>query len=405
MASFCTSESVEEIQIHMENIFNKVTDKKKFKKSIRTLRRNVINLNSFCVGFVRSLHRQDWRNYDPPESIYMIKLVMDIFSAHPFTIKEGIEGLVKSIHTLSEVAHRQVILDEISLLFSFLVDICPLSKSYLLESLSENLPFYTRPKPYIVNFFSFLFAILKNIPELRIYIYSLIIQSLIHIDTELPKQKIERNIKFLNNMKQKNVSIEAVYKKFKNVEKSTLLWIETCDKLDDIMLLCFQIFSSTFEIMQDDTSFYHDLRTAFLEKILSCRGLIAVHFIWFYFCSRSQTFLELTLSDLWSKFSNVNEAIHIRHVTLTHISGILARGLFIKFEIFETYIRLMFSWVFYSLIWWDKSVNRENEDILNWIKFLTSLDFDRIILSKLNPLYYCSHGVFFLLENFRFPKK
>ncbi|KAF0987952.1 hypothetical protein HZS_6571 [Henneguya salminicola] len=426
MASICSEADDLEFRNHINIIFKKVDDKKQFRKSIRILRRNILELSNSCVNFVGSLYTHDWNNYDLFESSYMIKLIMEIFSAHPFTIKDGMEGLIKSVHTLSTAPDQTSLLDELSLLISCIISICPLSKIYLLSCLADNLPFYTRPKNYILNFFQFLFSLIKCIPILRIQFYTLIIQGLIKIDTEISLEKLEKNEKFLANFKEKGVSIDVVYKKFSNIDKSSFAWLDISDKYDDLMALCFDHFIQIFQAQDKHDSFYCDLNDAF-SKVLACRGLIAVHFIWFYFCGNSKIFFETTLNDIWQKFTNLNEPIHIRHAAATHLGGLISHISNTGSDTVRKYAGLMSRWIheyirdkeenvipqtngnllsfkphhlfyvicqslFYILISENCLLKVENNsaNIFTWVQFLSSLELDNIFLSRLNPLYYCS---------------
>lgn len=405
----------------VENFFVKSVQPDALKTMVKTIRRNILNLDAFCKVLAHSIGHHDWRRFDRKTSLKIVKMLADVFLAHPATVKVGIEGIVHSLPTLQTASSQEAVISSLSRMIAKILAVSPLSRMYLLEVLTDSVPHPFRPKTFILNYFKFLFALIEKAPNLRPELVGLAIRGIMALDMQLSGENRQRNGDILKYIKDNRVEMGSISAQFPDLDSQTVHWLETGDKLDDILFFSLE---NLKKIQENDPAFY-DILSYSLDKLLSCRGLIVTPFVWFYFCSESKEFLEKFLASLWGKFIDINTVIYIKHACLIFIGGVLSRGLFVNTELFEKYSRVISEWIheyirsdqglkpvelkkntssfqthhlfyvacqalFYCLIFRTKFVeDRESSRVREWREKLAEFDLERVFYSRFNPLFFC----------------
>ncbi|KII69449.1 RNA polymerase I-specific transcription initiation factor RRN3 [Thelohanellus kitauei] len=396
-----------------------------FKQNIDIIRRNVINMEDCCKSLIRTIPNLDWTRFNPEQSSDVLDLMGEIFSAHPITVPTGIEALVKSIKTPDPVQQRFV-LRAITKLFCLLVKISPASRKYILESLFANTPYPCRTKSHLLNHYNLLFSMIKKHEKMRPHLCEILIEGLIKLDVELPNEKRLILVKIVQELRDKNIPVQQARKHYA-IDGDIDAYVQVADKYDEVLALCFKQMVKLHRTYQrEGESFYQVLWSGF-SKVLACRGLIAVQFIWFYFSAVDADFCNETLTDLWTRFNDVSELTHMRHSCITFLGGIISRGTFVPYDTLCDFLTSMSGWVhdyvlnnsqdglectevgstfhphhlfyvacqnlFYCILFKTNSIKKGSDEARAWSDFVNKLGLEKVFFSSLNPLYFMSRKI------------
>jgi len=143
-----------------------------------------------------------------------------------------------------------------------------------------------------------------------------------------------------------------------------------------------------------------------------------VQFLWFVLCSYDQQLWKHFLSWLWQHVQNPSTVSSIRQNAASYLASYLARAAYLDVHVVTTYVQTLVNWihgyisnqegsggnanasvhstfysacqaVFYVIVFRMKEIlaMRHGHD------FLKSLNLDRVVTCRLNPLKYCSEKV------------
>ncbi|XP_027973313.1 RNA polymerase I-specific transcription initiation factor RRN3 isoform X2 [Eumetopias jubatus] len=166
---------------------------------------------------------------------------------------------------------------------------------------------------------------------------------------------------------------------------------------------------------------YRDLITIFDKLLLPTHASCHVQFFMFYLCSFKLGFAEAFLEHLWKKLQDPNNPAIIRQAAGNYIGSFLARAKFIPLITVKSCLDLLVNWlhiylnnqdsgtkafcdvalhgpfysacqaVFYTFVFRHKQLLSGN--LKEGLRYLQSLNFERIVMSQLNPLKICLPSV------------
>uniref|UniRef100_A0A8C8XU10 RRN3 homolog, RNA polymerase I transcription factor n=1 Tax=Panthera leo TaxID=9689 RepID=A0A8C8XU10_PANLE len=166
---------------------------------------------------------------------------------------------------------------------------------------------------------------------------------------------------------------------------------------------------------------YRDLITIFDKLLLPTHASCHVQFFMFYLCSFKLGFAEAFLEHLWKKLQDPNNPAIIRQAAGNYIGSFLARAKFIPLITVKSCLDLLVNWlhmylnnqdsgtkafcdvalhgpfysacqaVFYTFVFRHKQLLSGN--LKEGLTYLQSLNFERIVMSQLNPLKICLPSV------------
>uniref|UniRef100_M3YSE9 RRN3 homolog, RNA polymerase I transcription factor n=1 Tax=Mustela putorius furo TaxID=9669 RepID=M3YSE9_MUSPF len=168
---------------------------------------------------------------------------------------------------------------------------------------------------------------------------------------------------------------------------------------------------------------YRDLITIFDKLLLPTHASCHVQFFMFYLCSFKLGFAEAFLEHLWKKLQDPNNPAIIRQAAGNYIGSFLARAKFIPLITVKSCLDLLLNWlhrylnnqdsgakafcdvalhgpfysacqaVFYTFVFRHKQLLSGNLKEVKGLRYLQSLNFERIVMSQLNPLKICLPSV------------
>ncbi|KAL4678035.1 hypothetical protein H8959_020709 [Pygathrix nigripes] len=166
---------------------------------------------------------------------------------------------------------------------------------------------------------------------------------------------------------------------------------------------------------------YRDLINIFDKLLLPTHASCHVQFFMFYLCSFKLGFAEAFLEHLWKKLEDPSNPAIIRQAAGNYIGSFLARAKFIPLITVKSCLDLLVNWlhiylnyqdsgtkafcdvalhgafysacqaVFYTFVFRHKQLLSGN--LKEGLRYLQSLNFERIVMSQLNPLKVCLPSV------------
>ncbi|XP_063454462.1 RNA polymerase I-specific transcription initiation factor RRN3 isoform X2 [Pan paniscus] len=166
---------------------------------------------------------------------------------------------------------------------------------------------------------------------------------------------------------------------------------------------------------------YRDLINIFDKLLLPTHASCHVQFFMFYLCSFKLGFAEAFLEHLWKKLQDPSNPAIIRQAAGNYIGSFLARAKFIPLITVKSCLDLLVNWlhiylnnqdsgtkafcdvalhgpfysacqaVFYTFVFRHKQLLSGN--LKEGLQYLQSLNFERIVMSQLNPLKICLPSV------------
>ncbi|KAL0617496.1 RNA polymerase I-specific transcription initiation factor RRN3 [Plecturocebus cupreus] len=166
---------------------------------------------------------------------------------------------------------------------------------------------------------------------------------------------------------------------------------------------------------------YRNLINIFDKLLLPTHASCHVQFLMFYLCSFKLGFAEAFLEHLWKKLQDPSNPAIIRQAAGNYIGSFLARAKFIPLITVKSCLDLLVNWlhiylhnqdsgtkafcdvalhgpfysacqaVFYTFVFRHKQLLSGN--LKEGLQYLQSLNFERIVMSQLNPLKICLPSV------------
>ncbi|XP_050300204.1 RNA polymerase I-specific transcription initiation factor RRN3 [Anthonomus grandis grandis] len=316
----------------------------------------------------------------------------------------------------------------VHVVIKILLDVIPMCKDLLLQSLSKQYPYYNKPTHIQEYYLYNLLMLLSYQPHLRPDILHLVFSKLIIMDVNAPKEDILKPLEEDEDIFQMDdcdsKSVKTVHTGFTEVNRASLgVALDVCmNKIFEFIVK--ECNGENGELSWENIkSIYHDLLSVFDKVILPTYSSLHVQFVMFLLCSLKPAVTEAFLNYLWKKVCNPNLAIVLRQAAVTYIASLVARGMFVSLPVVKETMRQMAEWI-HSYIGSQDSLDSVNSDVRvhtvfysvcqalfylvsfrhkdlvdrkKNIIFLESLQLGKIVTNRLNPLRVCQPAV---VQNF-----
>ncbi|NXK05698.1 RRN3 factor, partial [Herpetotheres cachinnans] len=312
----------------------------------------------------------------------------------------------------------------------------PSTPQFLMPILVENFPFINKSERTLECYVHNLLRVTVYLPTLRLQILELIIEKLLKLDVSTPHQDIEEKKKTANNSDSEEKSTEeGLFDMEEDEERkgnkvvsssSERMAHPLAERLDILMTILFSYIKDVCHVdgkldINNTKDLYRDLVSVFDMLILPTHASCHVQYFMFYICSFKLGLAEAFLDHLWKKLHDPNNPSVIRQTAGSYIGSFLARAKFIPVVTVKACLDLLVNWmhkyidnqdtganvycdvalhgpfystcqaVFYTLIFRHKQLLDGN--LRKGLSYLQSLNFERIVIKKKNPLKICIPSV------------
>ncbi|XP_023369583.1 RNA polymerase I-specific transcription initiation factor RRN3 isoform X1 [Otolemur garnettii] len=311
----------------------------------------------------------------------------------------------------------------------------PSTPWFLMPILVEKFPFIRKSERILECYVHNLLRISVYFPTLRHEILELIIERLLKLDVSASRQDIEDAEETATRTCVGTDSTEGLFNmdedeetehETKAPERPDEMVHPIGERLDLLLSLLLSYIKDVCytdgKIDNNKTKdLYRDLINIFDKLLLPTHASCHVQFFMFYLCSFKLGFAEAFLEHLWKKLQDPNNPAIIRQAAANYIGSFLARAKFIPLITVKSCLDLLVNWlhiylnnqdsgtkafcdvalhgpfysacqaVFYAFVFRHKQLLSGN--LKEGLRYLQSLNFERIVMSQLNPLKICLPSV------------
>ncbi|XP_011858498.1 PREDICTED: RNA polymerase I-specific transcription initiation factor RRN3 [Vollenhovia emeryi] len=303
-----------------------------------------------------------------------------------------------------------------------ILEYVPMSDKVLLQSLVSRFPYIIHGTYTHEIYIHALLQILNYAPQLRSNILVFIINRLMMLDVNIPREEASNDEKDVvddcigsngtaDNDNPTEINNDA------NKRETIHPTARTLDSCMELFLKYMHEFCFANDVLQIENlrTLYFDVLCAFEAVILPTHASQYVQFIIFYICSFRSVITETFTKWLWHKVTDPNVAPVLRQTAICYISSLHATASFmspgqVKIAMFDLTL-----WI-HKYITSQEDVEYINDDVKphvvfysvcqaffhlfvarykhfveskNGILFLQNLDISKIVTCKLNPLKMC----------------
>ncbi|PNI88273.1 RRN3 isoform 3 [Pan troglodytes] len=312
----------------------------------------------------------------------------------------------------------------------------PSTPWFLMPILVEKFPFVRKSERTLECYVHNLLRISVYFPTLRHEILELIIEKLLKLDVNASRQGIEDAEETATQTCGGTDSTEGLFNmdEDEETEHETKAGPERLDQMvhpvaERLDILMSLVLSYMKDVCYVDgkvdngktKDLYRDLINIFDKLLLPTHASCHVQFFMFYLCSFKLGFAEAFLEHLWKKLQDPSNPAIIRQAAGNYIGSFLARAKFIPLITVKSCLDLLVNWlhiylnnqdsgtkafcdvalhgpfysacqaVFYTFVFRHKQLLSGN--LKEGLQYLQSLNFERIVMSQLNPLKICLPSV------------
>ncbi|XP_027467414.1 RNA polymerase I-specific transcription initiation factor RRN3 isoform X2 [Zalophus californianus] len=312
----------------------------------------------------------------------------------------------------------------------------PSTPWFLMPILVEKFPFVRKSERTLECYVHNLLRISVYFPTLRHEILELVIEKLLKLDVNASRQDIEDAeeaaiqtgsgpdaTEGLFNMDEDE---DTEYDTKADPQRLDRMVHPVAERLDILLSLLLSYIKDVCYVdgkvdNNKTKDLYRDLITIFDKLLLPTHASCHVQFFMFYLCSFKLGFAEAFLEHLWKKLQDPNNPAIIRQAAGNYIGSFLARAKFIPLITVKSCLDLLVNWlhiylnnqdsgtkafcdvalhgpfysacqaVFYTFVFRHKQLLSGN--LKEGLRYLQSLNFERIVMSQLNPLKICLPSV------------
>ncbi|XP_029326598.1 RNA polymerase I-specific transcription initiation factor RRN3 [Mus caroli] len=303
---------------------------------------------------------------------------------------------------------------------------------FLMSILVEKFPFVRKSERTLECYVHNLLRISLYFPTLRREILELVIEKLLKLDVSVSRQDIEDAEEKAAQTCGGTDTTEGLFnmdededtdpeKKADQGQPSQMAH-PTAERLDILLCLLLSYIEDVCRVhgkidSNKTKDLYRDLISIFDKLLLPTHASCHVQFFMFFLCSFKLGFAEAFLEHLWKKLQDPNNPAIIRQAAANYIGSFLARAKFIPLITVKSCLDLLVNWlhmylnnqdsgtkafcdvalhgpfysacqaVFYTVVFRHKQLLSGN--LKEGLQYLQSLNFERIVLSQLNPLKIC----------------
>uniref|UniRef100_K9J2A0 Putative rna polymerase i transcription factor n=1 Tax=Desmodus rotundus TaxID=9430 RepID=K9J2A0_DESRO len=312
----------------------------------------------------------------------------------------------------------------------------PSTPWFLMPILVEKFPFVRKSERTLECYVHNLLRISVYFPTLRHEILELVIEKLLKLDVSASRQDIEDAEEIAAQTGSGTDATEGLF----NMDEDEVTEHETkadperlnqmvhpvAERLDILLSLLLSYIKDVCYVdgkidINKTKDLYRDLIIIFDKLLLPTHASCHVQFFMFYLCSFKLGFAEAFLEHLWKKLQDPNNPAIIRQAAGNYIGSLLARAKYIPLITVKSCLDLLVNWlhlylnnqdsgtkafcdvalhgpfysacqaVFYTFVFRHKQLLSGN--LKEGLRYLQSLNFERIVMSQLNPLKICLPSV------------
>ncbi|XP_039089567.1 RNA polymerase I-specific transcription initiation factor RRN3 [Hyaena hyaena] len=312
----------------------------------------------------------------------------------------------------------------------------PSTPWFLMPILVEKFPFVRKSERTLECYVHNLLRISVYFPTLRHEILELVIEKLLKLDVNASRQDIEDAEEAAPQAGGGTEAAEALFSMDEDEDPDRETKAEpqrldcmahpVAERLDVLLSLLLSYIKDVCRVdgkidNSKTKDLYRDLVTIFDKLLLPTHASCHVQFFMFYLCSFKLGFAEAFLEHLWKKLQDPNNPAIIRQAAGNYIGSFLARAKFIPLITVKSCLDLLVNWlhiylnnqdsgtkafcdvalhgpfysacqaVFYTFVFRHKQLLGGN--LKEGLRYLQSLNFERIVMSQLNPLKICLPSV------------
>uniref|UniRef100_H9G8B1 RRN3 homolog, RNA polymerase I transcription factor n=1 Tax=Anolis carolinensis TaxID=28377 RepID=H9G8B1_ANOCA len=306
-----------------------------------------------------------------------------------------------------------------------IVKYVPLTPQFLMPVLVEKFPFINKSERTLQCYVHNMLRISGYIPVLRYDILELVIERILKMDVSAPRKDIEaaEEVESEENAEKGLFDLVSCLMKMEKIQRRVTQWlIPIAERLDILMIVLFSYVKDVCHVngkldIGNTKDLYRDLVAVFDKLILPTHGSCHVQYIMFYLSSFKLGIAEAFVEHLWKKLQDPNTPTVIRQAAANYIGSFLARAKFIPVVTVKACLDLLVNWlhlyidnqgsgskafcdvalhgsfyaacqaVFYVVIFRHKQIL--DGSLKKGLLFLQNLNFERIVMSQLNPLKIC----------------
>ncbi|XP_004691805.2 PREDICTED: RNA polymerase I-specific transcription initiation factor RRN3 [Condylura cristata] len=312
----------------------------------------------------------------------------------------------------------------------------PSTPWFLMPILVEKFPFVRKSERTLECYVHNLLRISVYFPTLRREILELVIEKLLKLDVTASRQDIEDAEETAAQTGSGTDAAEGLFNMDEDEEMEHPTKADSgqpdqmvhpaAERLDVLLSLLLSYIKDVCHIdgkidNNKTKDLYRDLIIIFDKLLLPTHASCHVQFFMFYLCSFKLGFAEAFLEHLWKKLQDPNNPAIIRQAAGNYIGSFLARAKFIPLITVKSCLDLLVNWlhiylnnqdsgakafcdvalhgpfysacqaVFYTFVFRHKQLLSGN--LKEGLRYLQSLNFERIVMSQLNPLKICLPSV------------
>ncbi|KAK7801398.1 hypothetical protein U0070_001185 [Myodes glareolus] len=313
----------------------------------------------------------------------------------------------------------------------------PSTPWFLMPILVEKFPFVRKSERTLECYVHNLLRISVYFPTLRREILELVIEKLLKLDVSVSRQDIEDAEEAAAQSCGGTDTTEGLFnmdededpepEKKADLDRPSQMAHPIAERLDILLSL---LLSYIEDVCRVDGSkidnnktkdLYRDLIAIFDKLLLPTHASCHVQFFMFFLCSFKLGFAEAFLEHLWKKLQDPNNPAITRQAAANYIGSFLARAKFIPLITVKSCLDLLVNWlhmylnnqdsgtkafcdvalhgpfysacqaVFYTFVFRYKQLLSGN--LKEGLRYLQSLNLERVVLSQLNPLKICLPSV------------
>ncbi|XP_069859542.1 RNA polymerase I-specific transcription initiation factor RRN3 isoform X1 [Dipodomys merriami] len=312
----------------------------------------------------------------------------------------------------------------------------PSTPWFLMPILVEKFPFVRKSERILECYVHNLLRISVYFPTLRHDILELVIEKLLKLDVSVSWQDIEDAEEAAAHARVGTDSAEGLFNMDEDEETERQAKADpelrvqmahpVAERLDILLALLLSYIKDVCYVdgkvdNNKTKELYRDLISIFDKLLLPTHASCHVQFFMFYLCSFKLGFAEAFLEHLWKKLQDPNNPAIIRQAAGNYIGSFLARARFVPLITVKSCLDLLVNWlhsylnnqdsgtkafcdvslhgpfysacqaVFYTFVFRHQQLLSGN--LKEGLRYLQGLNFERLVMSQLNPLKICLPSV------------
>ncbi|CAL1535605.1 unnamed protein product [Lymnaea stagnalis] len=381
-----------------------------------------------------------WLDKGPKMTAAYQAFILNFLSAHMFYLKPIIRMLIKKfvpdINKGSETENQEAVilkteqdLSHIHELLKSLSQLVPTTSILIVQMLEEHFPYLNKSTTHFEYYTRGVLAVSTYMPSLRLELLELVVKNMLKLDVRSSRLDINTVICVPEEPEEMEDTIFEMASLKKNSRAPSPKLVPVAERLasalplagslDAMMTLTFQYIREICFVKDkldwDVTKkLYREFLSIFDKFIFPTHASCHVQFLLFYICSFREALAEGFIDYLWKKVTEPSIQSIYRQTAACFIGSFLTRATYISVNIAKEVMELMMKWLHQYL---DQTVEQglhadiahhgtfysvcqsafyifcfKHNDFMQLKKgqkWAESLNFQRIVTSKLNPLRVC----------------